>query len=251
MREPVFKLILHYLDQLISAVSSIGFYDHVIEDIEFQKKQVVPVHEDFKAKVENQEHLATLSVQEQYALGKNELNYKRLIQGMDEAISTLIRQKWSNNVRTVLWLLDDAKLTVEYMLDEYALSLTEIVGQEIRPPVLFKEDFNKKPYLSKLTTTQIVVGTLIDDIIGDSDLVDNTKLKLQKILFLKNTLSLTLGKCIMVLQREYDYTEEVGLPKPYTFDTPKIEEPEVPDYPVEAEKEPEPEGVVIDGAVEN
>ena len=109
MREPLFKLMKAYIQQAIEAVSGIDFYEEVVKDIETQKKtKILPIYDEFKKQIEDKDYFSKLTMQEQYALGKNEINYKNLLREMDDSLTHLIQHKWSSNTRTALWMLDDA-----------------------------------------------------------------------------------------------------------------------------------------------
>lgn len=227
MRRPVIELMSQYVDQLVKSVAAIGFYDHVLEDIEKQKAKVLPVYNGFEKLVNDQKHLASLSVQEQQALGQNEVHFKRLLRAMDESASTLIKQKWTNNIRMCLWFLDDVTLTLDDILSgDLEDSGKTVKAREIVPAKRFAD----ADYLHRLSIVQISLSAVRDDILDD-DLFEHNH-------FLKESLHNSLGKVFQLLQRELEDMEANGLPTLHNFPVPDIVVAEIPPSP-EDKKEPE------------
>lgn len=235
MRQPIFKLILNYVSQLIEAVSGIGFYDHVIADIEKQKNSILPVHEGFKTQLQDREYVSTLSLPEQQALGQNEINYKHLVQQMDESVSYLIKQKWTSNIRAVLYYLNDTKLLLEDVLGN-VYDLVEL-GQTIRAKQLLEpKRYKKAGYAHRIALVQIAIDTLCSDVVNDSELASAesaTESVRNDIPFIKFAVKTGLGKAFRTLQLELEDIETNGMPNPHTFTAPEIIIPEVPDSPTD------------------
>ena len=146
----MFKLILGYLGQLVQATSTIGFYAHVIADIEKQKKALVPQYDAFVEQIKDKKHTAKLTIEEQQALGENETNFKHVLHSMDNTMTYLLKQKWAPSINRALWLLDDVVLMAEdavsgvYDLEELA---TEIKLKNL----IDQKRFDKADYLTKIS----------------------------------------------------------------------------------------------------
>jgi len=227
----LFKLLLQYVNQLIQSTSGIGLYDQVIADIEKQKETVLPVYDGFSKKINDQKYLGSLSIPEQHALGQNEINYKKLLRGMDEGISILLKQKWTHNIRMVLWYLEDVKILIEDVLSgNYELSE---IGKDVKAKLLIPEKrFAKADYLGRISIVQITIDTLRDEVINEADWGHCENVDL-----FKWSIITGLGKAHRVLQIELEDTEANGLPDPHKFDIPEIVVPEVPESPEDV-KEP-------------
>lgn len=244
MRETFFKLIKAYLLQAIEAVSGLDFYQVVVEDIEKQKStKVWPIYEQLKKQIEDKEYMAALSIPEKHALGRNEINFKKVLREMDDAVTHLTKHKWSGNTRTALWLLDDTQIFVEAILANYELADKDSV---VKPKQLLNaKKFNNADYLEKINITQTAISTLAD--IVEEQLGDDEEI--QK--FIAFSLVSSMTKTIAVLKREYEDREANGAPDLFTFDIPELEEPEIPEEAPEPKKDAEqlemklevPEGV--------
>lgn len=224
MRKSIFELVLQYTDQLLKAVAAIGFYDHVIEDIEDQMNKVQPVYDDFKTKTDDPEYFGPLSPPEKQALGQNEINYKHLLRTMNETVTHLIGQKWTNNVRAAIWVLDDLVLTLQDVLantieDGKQTKATELVPQK---------KFADADYLGRIAIVQTAIGVLRDDVTDQAQYGDTGIPQVEMFAWSINN---SLGKTVLLLQREMDDIEANGLPTLHTFDIPPVVEPEIPDSP--------------------
>ncbi len=222
------KLLKAYLLKLIEAVAAIGFYDAVMGDLEKQKAKALLVYNDFVKDIKDQDHWKKLSMQEQQALGQNEINYKHLIREMDEAISHLIKQKWTTNIRTALFYLDDVRLHLDYLLDG---ELTER-GQQVKPSTIIPAKFAKADYIGRISIVQIAINLVQNEIdegkIALKFALDDTEpdVRVSKML-----LKVGLGKALRVLQQELEDIEVNGMPKSHTFEVPPFVVPEVPEAP--------------------
>jgi len=224
MREPIFKLLLQYLMQAIEATASVEFFAVAVEDLEKQKAKVLPTYTDFKSKVDDPKHLATLSIEEQQALGQNEINFKRLLREIDVAIEACVKQKWTHNTQKALWYLDDAKLFMEDILDS-VYDLKEI-GQTVKAKQLINpKKFQKADYVARIATIQTMLFTLREDILDEAVFGEYSVIGLEQIKF---TLSSSIGKTIRMLQYELEDREINGPPDSYQFPVPEIVVPEVP-----------------------
>lgn len=224
MREPVFKLLLQYIEQLYQYVSGIGFYDEVIKDIEAQKAKVLPAYNGYADKLKDQKYVATLSPPEQQALGQNELNLKHILSQMDDSVSHLLRIKWTYNIKQALWYLDDLKITIEDILGGY-YNLAEL-GKEVKAKTLIsQEKMDKSDYSGRAAKIQIAIGALRDDVLGDEADYGS----FEDIGYFRLILRSGLGKVFQMLQREIEDIEANGMPNPHEFLIPDEVIPEVPD----------------------
>lgn len=241
MRESLFKLLHAYLLQVITAVTNLDFYEEVRKDIEKQKANVLAIYNEFKKQIEDKDYLAKLSMQEQHALGKNELNYKKILREMDDSLSHLIKHKWSQNTRTALWMLDDARVFLEYILTGTQYDLVEI-GHVVKANELMNyKKFNKKDYIGKTAACITVLEILMDDVANE---IDNLIPQLDMVKF---NLKVSLGKTIVILQQEISDSEVNGAPELFKFDIPEIVEPEIPDIaPAPEEKKEEPKQLELE-----
>lgn len=229
MRTPIFKLLKGYIRQLIELTSGIGLYDHVVEDIEKQKENATPIHERFKKQLADQKHVSQLSLQEQQALGRNELNYRSLIDDMDQGLTTLMTQKWSRDIRSVLAYLEDLRLLVNYALIE---SDTDI-GQHVKIKSLINDKkFKKADYLERIQMVEMILDTLMGDLMEDGVFIDGVPSAESE--YIRLSIRSGLGKSLQVLQEDLEYVEINGLPEKHQFEFPEIVEPEIPDAPEES-----------------
>lgn len=229
MRRPVIELMSQYVDQLVKSVAAIGFYDHVLADIDKQKAKVLPVYNEFEKLVNDQKHLASLSVQEQSALGQNEVNFKRLLRAMDESASTLMKQKWTNNIRMCLWFLDDVTL----LLDDVLSQDLEDAGKTVKTrEIVPAKKFASADYLNRLSIVQIAIDAIRDDALSDEVFPADYS-------YLQWQLDAGLGKVFQLLQRELEDTEANGMPNLVPFPVPDIVVAEIPASPEDDVKEPE------------
>lgn len=217
MREPFLKLLLGYLDQLIEAVSGIELYSDVVKDIEKQKEAVLPAYNEYKRQIEDKEVWKTLSMQEQSAVGQNEINFRNLLREMDESISHLSKQRWTRDVTITLSYLDDSKLAIEDLLTSNDLI---DVGQEVKLKNLIGEKFGGMDYTGKTAHMQTVIDLVRETIITSESLPP----------FHYEALKSNLGKSIQLLQRDITYTEDNGMPELFQYNIPEVVVSEVPDY---------------------
>ena len=224
MKQSFLKLMNDYLLQVIGTVSGIDFYDEVVKDIELQKESsVVPIYNELKKQMDDTEYRGKLSPIEQQVLGKNLLNYQRMIRDMDDALSTLMKSKWSNNVRGALWMLEDARLFINYLLTNTDEDGTLLKAKDLSNT----KKYLKMDYIGKISHCQTMLH-IITDILNEGDIGD----------FARFTLKANLGKAAVMLQYEIEDREANGSPELYKFEIPKLEEPELPESaePVEAEE---------------
>lgn len=254
MKESMFKLLYQYVDQLVKAVSTIGYYDHVVEDIERQKKEFEPIHKKYEDQIQDQDTFGNLSPQEQQAVGQNEINYRQMIQQMNEVMTELIRRKWTRNTQLTLWQLENIQLELKAVLgDLYNL---EENGQSPTAKQIIPDKLEKADYLDKIPIIQIAIDVLCDDILEDAQLgvdisdfygKDDTRTNSwmdEKLI--KYSLISKLRKASVLLQNEMEEVEANGLPNTEEFEKPKIVEPEIPDSPVDQEQKEEVEPVNSD-----
>lgn len=236
MRKPLLELLLSYLNQLNQGIAGVGFYDHVVADIEKQKEAIQSQHREFKEQMENKEHTSKLTVYEQKALSQNEFNFRKTIEEMDHGIATLIRQKWTQSITTALWLMEEAKLLVEFWLSPH-FNLEDLGQENVTTELVPWKKFDKADYVGKLSMLITGMDTLIQDIMQDSDFNSIEVKDGEK--FQYDVYS-RLGMIQRLLQRDLEDIETNGQPNLHKFDVPDIEEPEVPkEAPVPEDITPE------------
>jgi len=212
------------MGQLIQATAGIELYGLVVADVEKQKIKALKIYNEYKKHMEDKKYLATLSMPEHSALGQNELNYKRLLKSMDEVISTLIAQKWTNDVQIALFQLDDAVLLIKDVLAG-AYDLDEL-GKEIYAKQLVSEKkYAAADYIGRIAIVQTMIDILREDILEDSELGT----RIGHAPFVKFLISTNLGKAHIVLQRELENAEANGPPQLHQFEFPEEVVPEIPD----------------------
>lgn len=230
-RQPVFKLLKAYLQQAIEAVAKINFYELTLKDLDRQKVNALAIYKEFQKLIEDKEYLGKLTIQEQHVLGRNELNYKKVCMEIDDAATELLLHKWAPNIGNALRMLDDTRLTIEDVLSG-GYNLKD-GGQVVKPKRLLNEKrFAKADYIGKIAMCQTILNIVRDDVL---DVVDAEADNLEMIKF---TISLGIGKTVQLLQQEIEDREANGPPELYTFELPKIEEPEIPDAAPAPEKAP-------------
>ena len=231
MREPFLRLLQDYILQVSKAAVAIEIYAEVIANIEKKKAEIHPTWKEFREKSDDHEYIATLTVEEQQALGANEINYKKVLREMDESIAHLSKQRYTNDVRVAHWFLDDLRLMLSDLLTDS--NLTE-VGKEIKTKTLLNYDrFDKANYVSKITMVQTMIEVIRDEVLAVGNFGEDDP----RIPMIQFYISMGLGKVVQILQQDMEYIEENGMPDLWKFRIPDIVVPKIPEEAPDPTKE--------------
>ena len=214
------------VSQIINLMRTVNINKEAVATHSSTFKTIGLILEKWREQYQNPEYMKTLSLVEQQTLGVNAQNFYKVYMELQKELEYLDLSKQPTFLASAANELDKAYLLLEYLLNE----IVGKTGETILPHLtsLRAKTFDGGKYKNQIDSLYSEVEAQAHDFYIDH-VIDT-----DQPMFIPICDHLTLSACYLQKEKERLLTE--ALPEIKKIDIPKIEEPVIPEGPVEEHK---------------